>query len=73
MLFCLSVCLQPSATLVMAKRGVPFLGKSYVRGDQMVRVNVEIPKKLSEEERELIQQLSELNEKKANAVAAAAM
>ena len=36
----------------------------------MVRVNVEIPKKLSEEERELIQQLSELNEKKANAVAA---
>ena len=55
----------------MAKRGVPFLGKSYVRGDQMVRVNVEIPKKLSEEERELIQQLSELNE--ANAVAAAAL
>lgn len=53
---------QPGATLVMAKRGVPILGKSHLRGDQLVRVNVEIPKRLSSEERRLIEQLAEIKE-----------
>lgn len=53
---------QPGSTLVMAKKGVPFLGKSNVRGDQLVRVQVEIPKRLSSEERKLIEELSNLHD-----------
>ncbi|XP_065014106.1 chaperone protein dnaJ A7A, chloroplastic-like isoform X3 [Musa acuminata AAA Group] len=35
---------QAGTTLVMAKKGVPYLGKRNGRGDQLVRVQVEIPK-----------------------------
>ncbi|KAH6832831.1 DNAJ heat shock family protein [Perilla frutescens var. hirtella] len=56
---------QPGTTLVMAKKGVPFLNKSNMRGDQLVRVQVEIPKRLSEEERKLIEELANLNKVKA--------
>ncbi|XP_010267451.1 PREDICTED: chaperone protein dnaJ A6, chloroplastic [Nelumbo nucifera] len=52
---------QPNTTLVMAKKGVPFLNKSNMRGDQLVRVQVEIPKRLSGEERKLIEELANLN------------
>ncbi|CAM6127212.1 unnamed protein product [Calypogeia fissa] len=52
---------QPGTTLVMAKRGVPLLGKTNLRGDQLVRVQVEIPKRLSGEERKLIEELSNLS------------
>ncbi|WOH04914.1 hypothetical protein DCAR_0624326 [Daucus carota subsp. sativus] len=52
---------QPGTTLVMAKKGVPFLNKTNMRGDQLVRVQVEIPKRLSGEERKLIEELSNLN------------
>lgn len=55
---------QPSTTLVMAKKGVPFLGKPNIRGDQLVRVQVEIPKHLSNEERKLIEELSSLRKNK---------
>ncbi|KAK9167026.1 hypothetical protein Scep_002217 [Stephania cephalantha] len=55
---------QPSTTLVMAKKGVPLLNKSNLRGDQLVRVQVEIPKRLSSEERKLIQELADLNKSK---------
>ncbi|MQL93863.1 hypothetical protein Taro_026500 [Colocasia esculenta] len=55
---------QPGTTLVMAKKGVPFLGKPNTRGDQLVRVQVEIPKKLSSEERKLIEELADLNKAK---------
>ncbi|XP_020103231.1 chaperone protein dnaJ A6, chloroplastic-like [Ananas comosus] len=55
---------QPGTTLVMAKKGVPFLGKPNVRGDQLVRVQVEIPKRLSSEERKLIEELADLNKAK---------
>ncbi|KAG0458024.1 hypothetical protein HPP92_023181 [Vanilla planifolia] len=58
---------QPGTTLVMAKRGVPFLGKPNTRGDQLVKVQVEIPKRLSTEERKLIEELASLsNTKTAN-------
>lgn len=53
---------QPDSTLVMAKRGAPLLGKSDERGDQLVRVQVQIPKSLNSEEIELIQQLSNLHD-----------
>ncbi|XP_024376714.1 chaperone protein dnaJ A7A, chloroplastic [Physcomitrium patens] len=56
---------QPGSTLVMAKRGVPLLGKSNLRGDELVKVQVEIPKKLSSEERKLIEELAEVSKPKA--------
>ncbi|KAI3525560.1 hypothetical protein L1887_04425 [Cichorium endivia] len=55
---------QPGTTLVMAKKGVPVLNKSNMRGDQLVRVQVEIPKRLSGEERKLIEELSNLKKGK---------
>ncbi|KAE8676577.1 Chaperone protein DnaJ [Hibiscus syriacus] len=56
---------QPNTTLVMAKKGVPVLNKSNMRGDQLVRVQVEIPKRLSSEERKLIEELADFNKGKA--------
>ncbi|KAF9678885.1 hypothetical protein SADUNF_Sadunf07G0082700 [Salix dunnii] len=56
---------QPNTTLVMAKKGVPVLNKSNMRGDQLVRVQVEIPKRLSSEERVLIEELADLSKGKA--------
>ncbi|KAK4800578.1 hypothetical protein SAY86_021065 [Trapa natans] len=58
---------QPNTTLVMAKKGVPYLNKSNTRGDQLVRVQVEIPKRLSSEERKLIEELADLSKGKAAA------
>lgn len=55
---------QPGTTLVMAKKGVPYLSKPNMRGDQLVRVQVEIPKRLSSEERKLIEELANLNKAK---------
>eukprot|EP00249_Psilotum_nudum_P016270 c25754_g1_i1 orf=538-1860(-) len=55
---------QPGTTLVMAKRGVPMLGKPNVRGDQLARVQVEIPKRISNEERNLVQELANLSKAK---------
>ncbi|PKU77572.1 chaperone protein dnaJ A7A, chloroplastic [Dendrobium catenatum] len=58
---------QPGTTLVMAKKGVPYLGKASTRGDELVRVQVEIPKRLSSEEKKLIEELASLsNAKTAN-------
>lgn len=56
---------QPNTTLVMAKKGVPLLNKNNVRGDQLVRVQVEIPKRLSGEERKLIEELASISKGKA--------
>lgn len=55
---------QPGTTLVMAKKGVPLLSKGNRRGDQLVRVQVEIPKRVSGEERKLIEELSNLKKGK---------
>lgn len=56
---------QPGTTLVMAKKGVPLLNKPNIRGDQLVKVQVEIPKRLSDDERKLIEELADLNKAKA--------
>lgn len=56
---------QPGTTLVMGKRGVPLLGKPNLRGDELVKVQVEIPKKLSSDERRLIEQLADMSKPKA--------
>lgn len=42
---------QPGATLVLAKRGVPRLGNPTVKGDQLVTVEVSIPTRLSAQEK----------------------
>lgn len=55
---------QPNTTLVMAKKGVPLLNKSNMRGDQLVRVQVEIPKRLNADERKLIEELADLSKAK---------
>eukprot|EP00879_Flechtneria_rotunda_P023447 GHRR01024800.1.p1 GENE.GHRR01024800.1~~GHRR01024800.1.p1 ORF type:complete len:148 (+),score=39.02 GHRR01024800.1:107-550(+) len=54
---------QPGTTLLMAKRGVPRLGASNVRGNHNVHVRVSIPKQLNGEERKLIEQLKEMQSK----------
>jgi molecular chaperone DnaJ len=46
---------------VMSKKGVPLLGKSIAHGDQLVRVQVEIPKRLSSDEKKLFEELANLN------------
>jgi molecular chaperone DnaJ len=51
---------QPGATLLMAKRGVPKLGSPSTRGDQYVTVKVTIPKSPSGEEKKLVEQIAEL-------------
>ncbi|CAL0333133.1 unnamed protein product [Lupinus luteus] len=55
---------QPGATLVMARKGIPVLNKSNMRGDQLVRVQVEIPKRLSSDEKDLIEKLADLSKGK---------
>lgn len=55
---------QPETTLVMAKKGVPLLNKGKMRGDQLVRVQVEIPRQLSDEERKLVEELANLKKTK---------
>ncbi|KAL9269847.1 Chaperone protein dnaJ A8, chloroplastic-like protein [Drosera capensis] len=60
---------QPGTTLVMAKKGVPLLNKPSMRGDQLVRVQVEIPKRLSDDERKLIEELANLNKATATSTA----
>ncbi|KAL8459533.1 hypothetical protein ACS0TY_036868 [Phlomoides rotata] len=56
---------QPGTTLVMAKKGVPLLNKRNMRGDQLVKVQVEIPKRVSGEEKKLIEELANLKKEKA--------
>ena len=55
---------QPDVTFSMAKKGVPFVNRKNRRGDQLVKLQVEIPKKLNDEERKLIEELAELDKAK---------
>jgi molecular chaperone DnaJ len=50
---------QPGKVLRMKGKGVPHLRRKDQRGDQLVIVNVEIPAKMSKEQRELFEQLAE--------------
>jgi molecular chaperone DnaJ len=49
---------QPGKVLRLRGKGVPALG-SRTRGDQLVRVFVEVPTKLTDRQRELLEQLAE--------------
>jgi molecular chaperone DnaJ len=48
---------QPGKVFTLKARGVPYLRKSG-RGEQMVLINVEIPSKLSKEQREIFEKLA---------------
>lgn len=51
---------QPGTTLLIRGRGAPSCTeKNSDRGNQMVKVKVTIPKKISTEERKLVEQLKE--------------
>jgi molecular chaperone DnaJ len=43
----------------MRGKGVPFLRRKDQRGDELVIINVEIPAKLTKEQRELLEKLAE--------------
>lgn len=49
---------QPGKIIRMRNKGVPHL-RNNTRGDQLVVINVSIPKSLSDEQRQLIEQLAE--------------
>jgi molecular chaperone DnaJ len=49
---------QPGKVLRMRGKGVPYL-RADRRGDQLVIINTEIPKRLTNEQRELMEQMAE--------------
>ncbi|KAF5741745.1 chaperone protein dnaJ 1 mitochondrial isoform X1 [Tripterygium wilfordii] len=53
---------QPGDVLVLAKKGVPKLNKPSIRGDHLFKIKVTIPKRVSARERELLEELSHLND-----------
>lgn len=55
---------QPGQVMRLRGNGAPRLGNPDSRGDHYVTMNVEIPKDISKEEEELVQQLKELRAKK---------
>ncbi|HPU89984.1 MAG TPA: molecular chaperone DnaJ, partial [Spirochaetota bacterium] len=40
--------------------GIPYLG-SYGRGDQLVKINIHVPKKLTPRQKELLQEFAKLD------------
>ncbi|XP_024979197.1 uncharacterized protein LOC112516412 isoform X2 [Cynara cardunculus var. scolymus] len=52
---------QPGDTLVLARKGAPKLNRPSIRGDHLFTIKVAIPKRISGQERELLEQLASLN------------
>ncbi len=50
---------QPGKVLRLRSKGVPHLRRKDQRGDQLIIVNVEVPAKLTKEQRELFEKLAE--------------
>ncbi|MGK7908026.1 MAG: molecular chaperone DnaJ [Synechococcus sp.] len=57
---------QPGDVLRLEDKGVPKLGNSVARGDHLITLVVEIPKKVDAEEREILEQLAELRGEETN-------
>jgi len=49
---------QPNSVLTLENKGVPKLGNPVARGNQTVVVNINLPKRFTEEERVLLEQLA---------------
>ncbi|KAJ0884443.1 putative terminal organelle assembly protein TopJ [Helianthus annuus] len=52
---------QPGDILVLARKGAPKLNRPSIRGDHLFTVKVTIPKRVSGQERELLEELASLN------------
>jgi molecular chaperone DnaJ len=55
---------QPGRVVTLEGRGVPRLGNPVSRGDHRIAVQIEIPTKISSEERELLSKLAEIRGEK---------
>jgi len=51
---------QPGTVMTLEGKGVPKLGNPVSRGDHLISIQVEIPTRISNEERELLEQLAQL-------------
>ena len=51
---------QPNTVLKLENRGVPRLGNPVSRGDHLITVGIEIPNRLTAEERELLEKLAKI-------------
>lgn len=51
---------QPNKVLTLESKGVPRLGNPVSRGDHLITIQVEIPTRISPEERELLEKLAKL-------------
>jgi molecular chaperone DnaJ len=49
---------QPGTVLTLANQGIPKLGNPVARGDQRITVTVELPRRVSDDERQLLEQLA---------------
>ena len=49
---------QPGSVITLNNKGIPKLGNPVARGDQRITVTVELPKRLSDAERTLLEQLA---------------
>lgn len=52
---------QPGDTLVLARKGAPKLNRPSIRGDHLFTIKVSIPRRISGQERELLEELASLN------------
>ncbi|MBE9013900.1 molecular chaperone DnaJ [Pseudanabaenaceae cyanobacterium LEGE 13415] len=51
---------QPGTVLTLENKGVPKLGNPVSRGDHLITVSVDIPSRISQEERELLEKLAKI-------------
>ncbi|MDY6936983.1 MAG: molecular chaperone DnaJ [Cyanobacteriota bacterium] len=51
---------QPGTVMTLENRGVPRLGNPVSRGDHLITIEIDIPTKLTAEERELLEQLAKI-------------
>ena len=49
---------QPNSILILENKGIPKLGNPVARGNQKISVNVQLPSRMSEAERHLLEQLA---------------
>jgi molecular chaperone DnaJ len=51
---------QPNTVLTLENKGVPKLGNPVMRGDHLITIAIDIPTKLTAEERELLEKLAKI-------------
>ena len=56
---------QPNTVLTLENKGVPRLGNAVSRGDHLISVRVDIPTRISAEERELLEKVAEIRGERA--------